>query len=67
MDGLGHSYGIVGWESADRTPRRVRRREHLPVRSLREVVEIWNHRDDLSLQEQLGATVYAGAPSEPER
>ena len=31
------------------------------------VVEIWNHRDDLSLQEQLGATVYAGAPSEPER
>jgi steroid delta-isomerase-like uncharacterized protein len=29
------------------------------------VVEIWNHRDDLGLQEQLGAAVYAGAPSEP--
>ena len=26
------------------------------------VVEIWNHRDDLGLQEQLGAGVYAGAP-----
>ena len=25
------------------------------------VVEIWNHRDDLGLQEQLGAPVYAGA------
>jgi steroid delta-isomerase-like uncharacterized protein len=30
------------------------------------VVEIWNHRDDLGLQEQLGVPVYAGAPSEPE-
>jgi steroid delta-isomerase-like uncharacterized protein len=29
------------------------------------VVEIWNHRDDLGLQEQLGAAVYAGAPSAP--
>jgi len=29
------------------------------------VVEIWNHRDDLGLQEQLGAAVYAGAPSDP--
>ena len=26
------------------------------------VVEIWNHRDDLGLQEQLEATVFAGAP-----
>ncbi len=26
------------------------------------VVEIWNHRDDLGLQEQLGASVFAGAP-----
>jgi steroid delta-isomerase-like uncharacterized protein len=25
------------------------------------VVEIWNHRDDLGLQEQLGAAVHAGA------
>ena len=25
------------------------------------VVEIWNHRDDLGLMEQLGALVYAGA------
>ena len=24
------------------------------------VVEIWNHRDDLGLMEQLGAPVYAG-------
>ena len=24
------------------------------------VVEIWNHRDDLGLLEQLGAPVYAG-------
>jgi len=27
------------------------------------VVEIWNHRDDLGLMEQLGAAVYAGAPA----
>ncbi len=26
------------------------------------VVEIWNHRDDLGLREQLGAPVFAGAP-----
>lgn len=26
------------------------------------VVELWNHRDDLGLREQLGADVYAGAP-----
>jgi steroid delta-isomerase-like uncharacterized protein len=29
------------------------------------VVEIWNHRDDLGLSEQLGVAVYAGAPSAP--
>ena len=27
-----------------------------------EVAEIWNHRDDLGLAQQLGAPVYAGAP-----
>lgn len=27
------------------------------------VVEIWNHRDDLGLSEQLGVPVFAGAPS----
>lgn len=26
------------------------------------VIEIWNHRDDLGLREQLGVAVYAGAP-----
>ncbi|HET7367005.1 MAG TPA: ester cyclase [Gaiella sp.] len=26
------------------------------------VAEIWNHRDDLGLQEQLGVSVHAGAP-----
>jgi steroid delta-isomerase-like uncharacterized protein len=26
------------------------------------VVELWNHRDDLGLMEQLGAPVHAGAP-----
>jgi predicted ester cyclase len=26
------------------------------------VVEIWNHRDDLGLREQLGAAVFAGVP-----
>jgi steroid delta-isomerase-like uncharacterized protein len=26
------------------------------------VIEIWNHRDDLGLMEQLGAPVFAGAP-----
>ena len=26
------------------------------------VVELWNHRDDLGLMEQLGASVHAGAP-----
>jgi len=29
------------------------------------VVEIWNHRDDLGLMEQLGAAVHAGAPKTP--
>ena len=28
----------------------------------RKVAEIWNHRDDLGLMEQLGAAVFAGAP-----
>ena len=28
------------------------------------VVEIWNHRDDLGLMEQLGAPVYAGYPEQ---
>jgi steroid delta-isomerase-like uncharacterized protein len=28
------------------------------------VTEIWNHRDDLGLMEQLGAAVFAGAPGE---
>ena len=27
------------------------------------VVEIWNHRDDLGLMEQLGAPIFAGAPA----
>jgi steroid delta-isomerase-like uncharacterized protein len=30
------------------------------------VIEIWNHRDDLGLQEQLGAAVHAGAPASPD-
>jgi hypothetical protein len=30
------------------------------------VAEIWNHRDDLGLREQLGAAVYAGALSSPD-
>lgn len=29
------------------------------------VAEIWNHRDDLGLMEQLGASVYAGAATDP--
>jgi steroid delta-isomerase-like uncharacterized protein len=28
------------------------------------VVEIWNHRDDLGLMEQLGVPVFAGAPAD---
>jgi steroid delta-isomerase-like uncharacterized protein len=28
----------------------------------RKVVELWNHRDDLGLMQQLGAPVHAGAP-----
>lgn len=28
------------------------------------VVEIWNHRDDLGLMEQLGTRLYAGAPGQ---
>jgi hypothetical protein len=31
------------------------------------VVEIWNHRDDLGLMEQLGAAVHAGAAPPGER
>jgi steroid delta-isomerase-like uncharacterized protein len=30
------------------------------------VAEIWNHRDDLGLMEQVGAPVYAGAAAETE-
>ena len=29
------------------------------------VVELWNHRDDLGLMEQVGAPVFAGRPSDP--
>ena len=33
----------------------------------RKVVELWNHRDDLGLMQQLGAEIYAGAaPTEEE-
>lgn len=32
-----------------------------------EVAEIWNHRDDLGLREQLGAPVFAGAPTSAEQ
>jgi steroid delta-isomerase-like uncharacterized protein len=31
------------------------------------VVEIWNHRDDLGLAQQLGVPVYAGAPPQDDR
>jgi steroid delta-isomerase-like uncharacterized protein len=31
------------------------------------VAEIWNHRDDLGLMEQLGALVFAGAPADDPR
>lgn len=31
----------------------------------RRVVEIWNHRDDLGLREQLGVPVFAGAKPQP--
>ena len=31
------------------------------------VAEIWNHRDDLGLAQQLGAPVYAGAPPQDDR
>jgi predicted ester cyclase len=30
------------------------------------VVELWNHRDDLGLMEQVGAAVFAGSPRDPE-
>jgi hypothetical protein len=30
------------------------------------VVEIWNHRDDFGLREQLGAPVFAGAQPQAE-
>jgi steroid delta-isomerase-like uncharacterized protein len=30
------------------------------------VVELWNHRDDLGLMQQLGAEIFAGAAPEPE-
>jgi steroid delta-isomerase-like uncharacterized protein len=30
------------------------------------IVEIWNHRDDLGLNDQLGAPVFAGAPTSAE-
>ena len=29
------------------------------------VVELWNHRDDLGLMEQVGAPVFAGSPCDP--
>jgi steroid delta-isomerase-like uncharacterized protein len=31
------------------------------------VAEIWNHRDDLGLMDQLGAAVFAGAPADDPR
>lgn len=33
-----------------------------------QVVELWNHRDDLGLMQQIGAEIYAGAaPTDDER
>ncbi len=32
----------------------------------RRVVEMWNHRDDLGLMQQVGAPMYAGAAPEPD-
>ena len=54
------------WGDVDPTGRRV---EFSGVNIFRfgpggKVVEIWNHRDDLGLREQLAADVYAGAPSQ---
>lgn len=52
------------WAGAEATRRRV---EFSGVNIFRfghagKVVEIWNHRDDLGLREQLGVAVYAGPP-----
>ncbi|HTG46135.1 MAG TPA: ester cyclase [Actinomycetota bacterium] len=30
------------------------------------IVELWNHRDDLGLMEQVGAPVFAGSPRDPD-
>jgi hypothetical protein len=30
------------------------------------VVELWNHRDDIGLMEQLGAEIFAGAAPAPD-
>ena len=30
------------------------------------VVELWNHRDDLGLMQQVGAEVFAGSPRDPD-
>jgi hypothetical protein len=60
MDQRGHEHGIVGRPRADRQASDVLRREHLPDLG-RQVGELWNHRDDLGLMQQVGAEIYAGA------
>jgi len=55
---------LGAWGGVDPTGRRV---TFSAVNIFRlengKVVEIWNHRDDLGLTEQIGAPVYAGAAS----
>jgi steroid delta-isomerase-like uncharacterized protein len=53
------------WAGVEATGRRMRFSGLNVFRfSSGKVVEIWNHRDDLGLMEQLGAPVYAGAAPE---
>lgn len=60
MDSLRHSSRRMGRDRTNRPKRNL-----LGVNIFRfengKVTEIWNHRDDLGLMEQVGAAIYAGA------
>ena len=57
------------WPVADRSSRRDElsrsRRRTSSVSRTASVAELWNHRDDLGLMQQVGAPIHGGARAEP--
>ncbi|MGH2529655.1 MAG: ester cyclase [Actinomycetota bacterium] len=60
MDDGRDEHRVLGRPALDRQARQVSGVNIFRFRDGK-VVELWNHRDDLGLMQQLGAEIYAGA------